>query len=385
MRAHRSSLVYALLCAALVLGWQSLSVTWNYGGNWTALFYTGVYGRIPPALASEGIYTVPASAGYDGQFYHYIAHDPLLNHGMADYVDNPRLRWRRILVPALAWAAAAGQSRSVDPAFFTVTLAFVFLGAYWLSRYCRSYGRHPAWGLAFALVPAVVVSIDRMTIDVALAALCVGFALYAEAEPSWKLYPVLVLAPLARETGLLLVLAWCAWLLARKDWRRALVFSTALVPYLGWLAFLASRTAPDLTSLSSLLPLSGLVSRTFHPLQYAVTGRWLAAAAATDYLAVLGIWVAFGFAVAVLTVRPRKLTPIEMAAAVFAVLMTLLAKPDIWSETYAFGRTLSPLLLLLGMAGIARAAWWRLAPMGMVLPRIAVQMLAPVLIALKST
>lgn len=385
MRAHRSSLIYALLCAALVLGWQSLSVTWNYGGNWTALFYTGDYGRIPPALAWEEIYRIPASAGYDGQFYHYVAHDPLLSHGMAAYVDNPRLRWRRILVPGLAWAAAAGRSQWVDPAFFAVTLAFVFLGAYWLSRYCRCYGRHPAWGLAFALVPAVVVSIDRMTIDTALMALCAGFALYAEAEPSWKLYPVLVLAPLARETGLLLVLAWCVWLLVRKDWKRALVFSTALVPYLGWLAFVASRTDPDLTSWSSWVPFTGLVSRTLHPLQYAVTGRWLAAAAVTDYLAVLGIWAALGFTVAAVAVKRWKLTPIDMSAAAFTVVLAFLAKPDIWAEAYSFGRTLSPLLVLLATAGIARGAWWRLTPLGTVLPRIALQMLAPVLIALKST
>lgn len=385
MRAHRSSLIYALLCCALVLGWQSLIVTWQYGGNWTALFYTGEYGRIPPGLASEGIYRVSGSAGYDGQFYHYIAHDPFLNRGMAGYVDNPRLRWRRILVPSLAWTAAAGQSRWVDPAYFAVTLAWVFLGAYWLSRYCRLYGHHPACGLAFLLVPAVLVSIERMTIDTALAALCIGFALYAEAEPSWKLYPVLVLAPLARETGLLLVFAWCAWLLARKDWKRALVYSTALVPFLGWLAFLAGRTAPDLTSWSSWLPLSGIVSRTLHPIQYAVTGRWLAAAAATDYLAVFGIWAAFAFAIAALALRPRKLTPVEAAAAAFALLLAFLAKPDIWSEAYAFGRTLSPLLLLLAMAGIARGQWRHLAPLGMVLPRMAVQIVAPILIALKST
>lgn len=385
MRAHRVSLAYAFLCAAVVFGWQGITVARNYGGNWTALFYTGEYGRIPPSLATEGIYTVPASAGYDGQFYHYIAHDPFLNSGMADYVDNPRLRWRRILVPALAWLAAAGRSRWVDPAFFAVMLAFVFLGAHWLSRYCRSYGRNPAWGMAFALVPAVVVSIDRMTVDVALAALCVGFALYAEAEPSWKLYPVLVLAPFARETGLLVVVAWCAWLIVRKDLKRAAVFSTALVPYLGWLVFLALRTGSDLTSWSSWVPLSGLLARTLHPLQYAVTGRWLAVAAATDYLAVLGIWVAFGFAVALLTLHAKKVTPIEMAAVAFAVFLAFLAKPDIWAETYAFGRTLSPLLLMLGMGGIAGRSWWQLAPMGMVLPRIALQMLTQAFIAIKSS
>jgi hypothetical protein len=69
VRAHRASLVCAFLCAAVVFGWQSLTVARNYEGNWTALFYTGEYGRIPESLAAERIYTIPASAGYDGQFY----------------------------------------------------------------------------------------------------------------------------------------------------------------------------------------------------------------------------------------------------------------------------------------------------------------------------
>jgi hypothetical protein len=46
----------------------------------------------------------------------------------------------------------------------------VFLGCYWIGRFAVLHRRHPLWGLLFLAVPAVLVSIDRMTVDVALAA-----------------------------------------------------------------------------------------------------------------------------------------------------------------------------------------------------------------------
>ncbi|HXM41822.1 MAG TPA: hypothetical protein VN924_11245 [Bryobacteraceae bacterium] len=76
------STAWALLCAALVLSWQAPTVRRNYGGNWTALYCTGDKFSIPPALASENIYSFKQSYGWDGQFYHYISHDPFLADGM---------------------------------------------------------------------------------------------------------------------------------------------------------------------------------------------------------------------------------------------------------------------------------------------------------------
>ena len=112
----RAPLIVAALSTGLVLLWQFLNVHYNYRDDWTALYDTGAFRRIPPAISNEQIYLFNGSPGYDGQFYHFIAHDPWMRHGTASYVDNPRLRWRRILVPALAWLAALGQPDYVDSA-----------------------------------------------------------------------------------------------------------------------------------------------------------------------------------------------------------------------------------------------------------------------------
>ncbi|MGH9614310.1 MAG: hypothetical protein ACRD4P_14650, partial [Bryobacteraceae bacterium] len=223
MAARHQSLCYAALCVLLVLSWQALTVHFNYGDDWSALFYTGAFTSEPPAIADEEIYRFANSSGFDGQYYHFIAHDPFLRNGTERFVDNPRLRWRRILVPLLAWGAAFGQPDYIDSTFLGTILAFLFLGAWWLSTFCRERGLNAAWGLTFALIPAVLVSIDRSTIDISLAALSIGFIVAADSGPPWLLYLILICAPLARETGLVLNIAYVIYALTRKSRREALI------------------------------------------------------------------------------------------------------------------------------------------------------------------
>jgi hypothetical protein len=175
MLIRKSSAAYGLAGVLLALLGQFLTVQFNYGGDWSGLFYTGPKIVIPESLG-ETVYRAPDSAGFDGQFYHLIAHDPLLRKGYASSVDNPRLRWRRILVPALASFLSLGHSRWVDPAFFAVMSGFVFLGVYWMSRIAVELALPPAFGLMFLLLPAVFMALERMTIDLALAAFAVGFS-----------------------------------------------------------------------------------------------------------------------------------------------------------------------------------------------------------------
>src|ERR1035441_8687157 len=80
--------IFAAAAALLVLAWQSITVAANYGGNWSALFCTGELQSHPPALDSEHTYFF-AGFGYDGQFYHYMAHDPLLRTEISASIDSP--------------------------------------------------------------------------------------------------------------------------------------------------------------------------------------------------------------------------------------------------------------------------------------------------------
>ena len=78
---------------------------------------------------------------------------------------------------------------------------------------------------------ATIVTIDRLTIDVALAALCVAFAIEVQRGPSWRLWLVMAAAALSRETGLLLITGYCGWLVWRHDWKALFPAALTAVPH----------------------------------------------------------------------------------------------------------------------------------------------------------
>jgi hypothetical protein len=124
----KPALRVALLATALAFGWQCLTVHFNYGGNWTALFCTGSSIAPPPLPEFQGTYIFQGSRGYDGQFYRYLAHDPFFSRGFDHSMDGPRLRSTRILLPLVVYAAALGRPGAIDTAYYAAMLAFLFLG-----------------------------------------------------------------------------------------------------------------------------------------------------------------------------------------------------------------------------------------------------------------
>jgi hypothetical protein len=352
---------FPLIAVLLVAAWQWSTVHANYGGNWTALYCTGALLPHPPLVEAEHIYVFPNSTGYDGQLYHYVAHDPLLRHGMQAYVDDARLRYRRILVPLLAYALALGHSKWIDPAYEFVFLLSVALGVYWSCRVAK------AWGLLFLLIPAVPIMVDRLVVDGALAALTAGFICYRDG-PRWKLLLILVCAALTRETGFLLIAA--AFL-----WRPALLTAATALPALSWYGYVASQT-PHTSYAFSWIPLSGIAHVLVHPWQYPTGTPFPEVLVAADYLAVAGALLAMGLAFyLVRTVRD----PVTLAAALFAALGLIVQRPDLWENVYDIGRLQSPLLLCLAAIAALERQPWLLLPLAMILPRLAMQFAPQVL------
>jgi len=361
-------------CAALVFCWQFLTVHFNYQGHWNALYCTGELNPQPPELARENLYLFKGSHGYDGQMYHYVAHDPFFLRGFDSSVDAPRVRYRRILVPLAAYALALGRDAYVDPAYYGVILFCIFSGGYWLSAFCVSAGYSAGLGFSFVLIPATLISIDRMTVDVALVALCIAFALLVERNSRFGLYCVLVAAPLVRETGMLLVAGYAAAQLLHRKFRRALVFATAALPALAWYLFVQLQTNPEEVQGFSIIPFRGIVQRVFEPYRYPFGFLTTALSTLLDYAALAGIMLAA--ALAIRMAWRRLAGPVEMSIYCFTVFAAFLFSPGSWTEVYAFGRTLSPLLVLLAVYGLSKRNWILLAPVLLVIPRTAIQ-LAP--------
>ena len=369
----------ALLCALLGLAWQCLVVNFRYGGNWTALFCTGSKVRVPPALSAESIYVFPNSAGYDGQMYHYVAHDPLVQTDIGRYMDNSRVRYRRILLPAMAFLLAFGRQGSIDSAYIGANLLFLFLAVWWLGRYLDSLGLEPRFSALFVLAPAALISLDRLTVDLTFTALCIGFALYVRLRQDANAHAALALACLSRDTGFVLAAAACLALAVDRRFAKAAVFATAVIPAAAWYMYVDLRT-PDYSNarFQALIPFKGILETLLNPIAYGFSGsaetglRWL------DRLALLGFLLAV--LLSVWLVRRNSFGPMEAAIVLWSFIGLCLPR-SFWEDCYSGPRVFTPLLIYVMLLGAPLAGWRAMAPLLMVLPRVALQVLAPLIAA----
>ncbi len=304
---------------------------------------------VPDFLKSEHLYTFQHSSGYDGMVYHLIAHDPWLRKGSVEAIAGASFRYQRIFVPALAWLAAFGQDRWIHAAYFAVILAFAFLGVYWLSLFTSRVGISPAWGLAFLLTPAAITSIDRMTVDIALAALTAGFALYASESPDWRVLIVLAGAALTRETGALLIFGYAAYLFTRKNVRGGLLVASTALPAGAWYLFLTHSLegTSTLPGYVGWVPLAGVFHRVVHSKFYHLPPLEKTVARSLDMLALAGVALALLYAVRLLIRRTWD----ARSAAIYVLVLSVifLRSGAVWHDAYSFGRVVTPFLLLTAM------------------------------------
>lgn len=365
----------ACVVALSAVAWLGINVAFNYGGQISGLFWTGSQISLPAEVGEGHTYRVADPVGFDGQYYHLVAHDPVMLRGFSRYVDNPRLRWRRIGLPGLAALLSAGSDRCVDFVYVLLQVVFVFLGAFWLGRYAQRHGSSALWGLAFLAIPAVAVSLDRMTIDLPLAALAIGLVLCGETGAGRRrlLYVILCAAPLVRETGMVLLLGWCLYSALRRDWGAVGLGAACALPAIAWWTYVDARTAADSTPWLASIPFGGILRQTFETIGSArmpAATLWLRAAAVFEAIALAGIWLAL--LLPFYLAWRRRWGLIEVSAIVFAAFAAMLGL-DIWNAAYATGRTMSPLLILLGLLALKERRIAFALPLLLVLPRIALQ------------
>ena len=323
-------------------------------------------------MAGQHIYQFPDSYGFDGQMYHYVAHDPLMRSPeLKASVDTPWLRYRRVLVPGfLAYLLAMGRADWVDRAYDAIVLIFIAGGTYWIALYCQARGFAVVWGLLFLLIPATIISVDRiLVLDVALVALTAAFAWYGP-KPSWRLFTVLALAALARETGFLLIAGYCGFLLLHRQPGRGALFACAAAPALVWYAYVRAHT-PAESYAFSLVPLRAITHAWLHPLPYPPGMRLVWVAMLGDRLALAGILTAFGLVLYWSAKRPMDAS--SLVALAFVGMGLIVQRDDHWLHVYDYGRVYSPVLLILWLWGFERKSWLAAAPFAMLLPRIGMQ------------
>jgi hypothetical protein len=373
----------ALIAVIAAWIWMFLTVHYNYSGNWTALYLIGPRTPVPPGIPAERLYIFPNNTGYDGQSFHVMAHDPWMRRSTPAEVEIEPFRYARILVPAIAWMLVLGHDPWIEPAYFTTILAFVFLGVYWMAMFALRLQLHPAWGLTFLLSPATLTSLDRMTVDVALAALCVALVLCydpanGEKASRWRVIVILALMLLTRETAWFIFGACEVFLLMRRRFSDAEVIATAAIPVIAWHVFLVIRTGEIALPPRGLgwTPFAGFFERLTHPAVYDLPANLAKFAIGLDYVALCGMALAVIVGIRIALREPSSALTFTIFG--FCVAVIFLPGQGEWGDAFAFGRIFAPLLLLIAMFCMPGRSWRRIglgfAPTILVDSRIALNL-----------
>ncbi len=365
---RHSAIRVAILGILVVIAFQWFTVQ-GRGGNWTILFCSGDKLPPPPDVAGE-MFQFPDSYGFDGQFYFYIARDITDARNTSAYVDFAAMRWLRVLVPGSAAILAFGNPDRVLFTYIGVMWGLCALGIWLSASICRHWG-YPAFaGLGFLVIPAVLVSLDRMMTDLSLVVVLLALV-YATLREKWGwVYLALALAPLARETGLALTGGWVLYQVWRRDWKMAFFGCLTALPFVGWAIYVTTKFEAGGEFFLGA-PFSGVVHSLLTPMFYDVPTMGLKVAAIADYVGIWGIAASFALSIA-LFVRGERSLPI-FCAVVYTLGIALFTKEDMWGEAYSYVRTGGPAALLLALIGVERRRWWLLAPMLLALPRIILQ------------
>ena len=366
-------LVVAATGLLLVVVCSEATVHVNYRNQWTGLFCIGERVALPPPLRANS-YVFPNSTGFDGQFYRDIAHDPFNRRGFGRYIDDPRLRYERILLPLSANLLALGQDQWIDSAYIALVWFSVFLGVYWISRYAELEGRSAWWGLAYLALPCTPIALDRMLTDLPFTTLCVGFFYFARRQSFAGMFVTAMFACLTREMGVLLVGGYSGYLLWHKQFRRAITLGLAAIPFVIWL-FIDSRltAGANLPYGCCSYPGSAIVSALRAPYQSSFIAEIIKGADVVSLagfvLSILGLWY--------LGHKGMAKMPAALWVGWVFVLLAVMASctPNSFNHVYDYGRQYSPLFVVVLFAAMAERQLILLAPIAMMTLRVGLQLL----------
>lgn len=187
--------------------------------------------------------------GYDGQFFYYMALDPV---GARPYIDTPSYRYTRILYPMLARGLALGQPGLVPYSLIFINWLAAGFGTFMLATWLDRRQLSPWYGLIYGLYPGILISV-RYDLSEALAFSLAAAAvlLFDHQQLRWRLAGALVFGAvgLTRESALAIAIPFVLLELNRRAGRvnrylRNLSSATVLGslsfgPYVAWKIFLA--------------------------------------------------------------------------------------------------------------------------------------------------
>jgi hypothetical protein len=254
-RASRITSPWAV--AAIVAAFYALLTTPGLIGNPYQFVNIGrqyIHKGTSSAAIDEHARAINHRIGYDGQFYYFLAADPV--HGK-DYMDAPGIIYSRIGYPITARALSGGNPVLVPYMMVLVNILAAVAGTLAVAFFLRRNGLPPALALVYGLYPGLVMSVIRDLTEPLAFALAAGALLVFDARSKWRLLgsgALFGLAMLTRETvaifPAILALALLVGVGNVSEWRirfrwsniaRSIAFAElAFAPLLLWRHILAT-------------------------------------------------------------------------------------------------------------------------------------------------
>ena len=180
----------------------------------------------------NGVYVYRGSEGYDGMSYYILSINPF-DFTLLDKVAPPKqsaYRYQRILYPLVVHILALGQKAAIPYVLLLVNLSCVSA--------CILVGEK-MWGkgnamLYLPLIAGVFISVLLDLAEPLWILLIVMVYYFAIKNDDARAAFCLMMALFAKETALYILAALVIYNLARKDMRKAVVYSLPLLPFLLW-------------------------------------------------------------------------------------------------------------------------------------------------------
>lgn len=152
---------YGPLGVTIVFVLVTLSLTMTYvsgtlNGKFDHIFLPAKMFGVPDKVSAHGftpLFKDDQTGGWDGQFYFYIANDPLALGDTIKHVDADAYRYQRIGLPLLAYFASkiSGQDWVNPWTYYLTNLVILTLATLLGASFLSSRGMNPSWILLWAL------------------------------------------------------------------------------------------------------------------------------------------------------------------------------------------------------------------------------------------
>jgi hypothetical protein len=238
------SFLYGVWLVGSLRAGQDVRDFMHLGTSWVQRSEVSSVIKFDPAYRYDG------DIGYDGQFFYFIAADPV--HARY-YLDDSSYRYGRILYPLTARLLALGKADLIPYTLLALNWLAIGVGTYAVAQWLRRKGVFPGFALVFGLYPGLHIALQRDTSEATSYALvAVAIYLFDFGKRFGRLGAALAfaLAILARETALLFALPYGLSLLLQgghftwrtrllTNWRQVGAFTAlTLGPYVLYKGFL---------------------------------------------------------------------------------------------------------------------------------------------------